>query len=141
MEGSTKLLHALGADSYAPALAEHRRILRQASSAHGGVEVDTQGDAFFFAFPTAESAAELLATVEEVDRIARPGAPARRRPEGPPADEDIASADVLVLTDRYDAWTEPKASARDGPDAPNAVVRERFGLRAMHGAYAIYTRR
>ncbi len=55
--------------------------------------------------------------------------------------EDIASADVLVLTDRYDAWTEPKASARDGPDAPNAVVRERFGLRAMHGAYAIYTRR
>lgn len=55
--------------------------------------------------------------------------------------EDIASADVLVLTDRYDAWTEPNASARDKPDAPNAVVRERFELRAMHGAYAIYTRR
>ncbi len=56
VEGSTKPVHALGADSYAPALAEHRRILRQAFSGHGGVEVDTQGDAFFFAFPTAESA-------------------------------------------------------------------------------------
>ena len=87
VEGSTKPVHALGADSYAPALAEHRRILRQAFSGHSGVEVDTQGDAFFFAFPTAESAAELLATVEEVDRIARPGAPDRRRPKGPPADE------------------------------------------------------
>ncbi len=30
-------------ERYADALAEHRRILRQAFSAHGGVEVDTQG--------------------------------------------------------------------------------------------------
>ena len=32
------------------ALAEHRRLLRSAFSAHGGVEVDTQGDAFLYAF-------------------------------------------------------------------------------------------
>lgn len=44
-------------------------------------------DWIFTPIGSAESAAELLATVEEVDRIARPGAPARRRPEGPPADE------------------------------------------------------
>jgi predicted ATPase/class 3 adenylate cyclase len=56
VEGSTKLLHELGADEYAEALAEHRRILRGAFSAHGGVEVDTQGDAFFVAFPTAPGA-------------------------------------------------------------------------------------
>src|ERR671910_294883 len=56
VEGSTKLLHALGADVYADALAEHRRLLRAAFSAHGGVEVDTQGDAFFVAFPTAPGA-------------------------------------------------------------------------------------
>ena len=65
VEGSTKLLHALGADSYAPALAEHRRILRQAFSAHGGVEVDTQGDAFFFAFPTATGALRAAAKARE----------------------------------------------------------------------------
>ncbi len=37
-------------------LGEHRHILRQAFGAHGGVEVDTQGDSFFFAFPSANDA-------------------------------------------------------------------------------------
>ncbi len=44
VEGSTRLLHELGPDGYAEALAEHRRALRAAYVAHGGVEVDTQGD-------------------------------------------------------------------------------------------------
>ncbi len=56
IEGSTKLLHELGAEKYGEALAEHRRVLRDAFVAHGGVEVDTQGDAFFVAFPTAPGA-------------------------------------------------------------------------------------
>ena len=56
VEGSTKLLHELGADAYAEALAEHRRVIREACAAEGGAEVDTQGDAFFFAFPTASGA-------------------------------------------------------------------------------------
>ena len=64
VEGSTKLLHELGAAAYAQALAGHRRILREAFGAQGGVEVDTQGDAFFVAFPTApgglQAAAEAL---------------------------------------------------------------------------------
>ena len=56
VEGSTKLLHELGAEGYADALAEHRRVIRQACAVEGGVEVDTQGDAFFFAFPAAPAA-------------------------------------------------------------------------------------
>jgi predicted ATPase/class 3 adenylate cyclase len=56
VEGSTRLLHKLGEEDYAAALAEHRRLVRDAFAAHDGVEVDTQGDAFFFAFPTAEGA-------------------------------------------------------------------------------------
>jgi predicted ATPase/class 3 adenylate cyclase len=56
VEGSTRLLHELGAEGYAEALGEHRRALREAFGAHGGVEVDTQGDAFFVAFPTAPGA-------------------------------------------------------------------------------------
>jgi predicted ATPase/class 3 adenylate cyclase len=56
VEGSTRLLHELGADGYARALAEHRRLIREACAAEGGVEVDTQGDAFFFAFRTAPGA-------------------------------------------------------------------------------------
>jgi class 3 adenylate cyclase len=55
IEGSTRLLHELG-DDYAAALEEHRRILREAFARHGGVEVDTQGDAFFVVFAKASDA-------------------------------------------------------------------------------------
>jgi predicted ATPase len=55
VEGSTRLLDELD-DRYADALSEHRRVLRAAFTAHGGVEVDTQGDAFFYAFPSAKEA-------------------------------------------------------------------------------------
>jgi len=55
VEGSTRLLQELGAD-YAAVLAEHRRVLRAAFAQHGGVEVDTQGDAFFVAFAKASAA-------------------------------------------------------------------------------------
>ena len=56
VEGSTRLLHELGAEGYAEALAEHRRLIRQACATQGGVEVDNQGDAFFFAFASAPGA-------------------------------------------------------------------------------------
>jgi predicted ATPase/class 3 adenylate cyclase len=56
IQGSTRLLHELGAERYADALAEHRHVLRDAYERHGGVEVDTQGDALFVAFPTAPGA-------------------------------------------------------------------------------------
>src|SRR6266540_307419 len=56
IEGSTRLLDELGAEAYAAALAEHQRLMREAFAAHGGVEVDTQGDAFFVAFPEADGA-------------------------------------------------------------------------------------
>ncbi|HEY1513146.1 MAG TPA: adenylate/guanylate cyclase domain-containing protein [Gaiellaceae bacterium] len=55
VEGSTRLLHELG-DGYAEALHEHRRRLRAAFAEHEGVEVDTQGDAFFVAFARASNA-------------------------------------------------------------------------------------
>jgi class 3 adenylate cyclase len=55
IEGSTRLLQELG-DGYADVLAEHRRVLRDAFFRHRGVEVDTQGDAFFVAFARATDA-------------------------------------------------------------------------------------
>ena len=48
--GSTRLIEELGEEGYVAALGEHRRVLRSAFSAHRGVEVDTQGDAFLYAF-------------------------------------------------------------------------------------------
>jgi predicted ATPase len=75
VEGSTRLLYELGAEAYANVLADHRRLLRDAFAAHGGVEVDTQGDAFFYAFPTAPGA--VAAAVEATERLA--GGPIRLR--------------------------------------------------------------
>jgi predicted ATPase len=65
IEGSTRLLHELGPAGYAAALAEHRRVLRDAFAANGGIEVDTQGDAFFVAFPTATGAAAAAIEAQE----------------------------------------------------------------------------
>jgi predicted ATPase/class 3 adenylate cyclase len=67
IEGSTRLLHELG-DAYADALAEHRRVLREAFAHHGGVEVDTQGDAFFVAFARAKDALAAAAEGQEALR-------------------------------------------------------------------------
>src|SRR3954451_996413 len=69
IEGSTRLLHELG-DAYAHALAEHRRLLREAFTAHGGIEVDTQGDAFFYVFA---SATDAVAAAGEGQEALAPG--------------------------------------------------------------------
>jgi predicted ATPase/class 3 adenylate cyclase len=75
VEGSTKLLHELGTEAYAAALAEHRRVVRMACAECRGVEVDTQGDAFFVAFPTTPAALEAAQRV----RDALAGGPIRVR--------------------------------------------------------------
>ena len=69
VEGSTRLLHEHGA-GYADLLAEHRRALRDAFTRHAGVEVDTQGDAFFVAFSRAADAATAAA---DAQRALEPG--------------------------------------------------------------------
>jgi class 3 adenylate cyclase len=63
IEGSTRLLEELG-EGYADAAAAHRRVLRATFERHGGVEVDTQGDAFFAAFPSARAAVAAAAEVQ-----------------------------------------------------------------------------
>jgi predicted ATPase/class 3 adenylate cyclase len=56
IEGSTRLLQELGAARYATLQAEHRQLLRAAMTAHGGHEVDSQGDSSFSVFAIASSA-------------------------------------------------------------------------------------
>lgn len=55
IEGSTRLAQLLGA-GYRPVLHEHRRLLRRTFGARGGVELFTEGDSLFFAFPDAAAA-------------------------------------------------------------------------------------
>ena len=63
IEGSTRLVRELG-EAYARALGDHRDIMRDAFRAHGGVEVDTQGDAFLYAFPEAGNALRATAAAQ-----------------------------------------------------------------------------
>jgi len=63
IEGSTKLLQALG-DRYAALLADHCRIMRDAIAKGGGTEVNTEGDAFFAVFPSADRAVEATADMQ-----------------------------------------------------------------------------
>ena len=64
IEGSTRLLQALGPDRYAEGLDLHRRLLRAAFVAHHGYEVDHEGDAFFVAFSRAEDAVAAAAEAQ-----------------------------------------------------------------------------
>jgi predicted ATPase/class 3 adenylate cyclase len=68
VQGSTKLLHELGPEAYGRLLIQHRAVMRAAVAANGGVEVDTQGDAFFVAF--ANAAGAVAAAREARDKLA-----------------------------------------------------------------------
>jgi predicted ATPase/class 3 adenylate cyclase len=67
VEGSTRLLLELGEDVYQVALAEHRRVVREAFSSFDGYEVDYQGDGFFYAFGSAQAAVD--AVREAMERL------------------------------------------------------------------------
>lgn len=69
IEASTTLLKQLG-ERYGDLIAEHRRIVRDTFGAHNGGEIDTQGDAFFFAFARARDAVTAAVAVQRahVDR-------------------------------------------------------------------------
>jgi predicted ATPase/class 3 adenylate cyclase len=54
--GSTRLLETLGTQAYRTAFEEHRTVVRCAFAAHGGYEVDNEGDGFFYAFSSAQAA-------------------------------------------------------------------------------------
>jgi len=64
IEGSTRLLKQLGRERYGVLLGEHNLLLREAFTAHAGVEIDRQGDAFFFVFRSAGTAVAAAAAAQ-----------------------------------------------------------------------------
>jgi predicted ATPase/class 3 adenylate cyclase len=65
IEGSTALVRGLGEGPYTQLLADHRELIRSVLAAHGGREVDTQGDAFFAVFTSPRAC---VAAVLEIQR-------------------------------------------------------------------------
>jgi len=65
IEGSTKLVQSLR-DDYGELLDQHHRLVRGVFEAHGGEEIDNQGDAFFFAFRRARDAVRAAVEIQKV---------------------------------------------------------------------------
>jgi class 3 adenylate cyclase len=63
IEGSTGLMKRLG-ERYGEVIGEHRRIVRETFGEHEGVEIDTQGDSFFYAFARARDAVAAAVAVQ-----------------------------------------------------------------------------
>jgi class 3 adenylate cyclase/DNA-binding CsgD family transcriptional regulator len=64
IEGSTRLLKQLGREQYGELLAQHNALLRDAFNGNEGIEIDRQGDAFFFVFRSAGTAIEGAAAAQ-----------------------------------------------------------------------------
>ena len=69
LEGSTALVKQLG-DGYGDVLSQHRRIVRETFGGSGGTEIDTQGDAFFYAFARARDAVNASVEVQRAHAVA-----------------------------------------------------------------------
>jgi predicted ATPase/class 3 adenylate cyclase len=122
IEGSTRLVQELG-DRYADVLADHQRALRHAFQGHGGIEVNTQGDAFFYVFARATDA--VAAAREGQARLA--GGPVRVRigiHTGEPTltDEDYVGPDVhraaRVMSAAHGGQVLVSQSTRELLDSP-----------------------
>jgi predicted ATPase/class 3 adenylate cyclase len=120
IEGSTKLVHELG-ERYADALAAHRRVVRAAFAAGGGVEVDTQGDAFFYAFARASDAVAAAAAAQ----VGLAGGPVKVR-MGIHTGEPQVTAEGYVGLDVH-AGARVAASAHGGQVVMSRRTRELAG--------------
>jgi predicted ATPase/class 3 adenylate cyclase len=80
IEGSTRLLQSVGAD-FRDMLERHAAIVRQALAEHGGIEVSTEGDAFFAVFRSATEAAAAAVAAQHglAEHGWPPGQPVRVR--------------------------------------------------------------
>jgi predicted ATPase len=99
IEGSTRFLDELGPDRYGEALMIHRERLRAVAVARRGVEMGTEGDAFFFAF---QSAGDGLAAALEMQAALADG-PLRVR-------MGVHSGEVLLIDGGYIGMAVHKAA-------------------------------
>ena len=64
VEGSTRLLEQFG-DHYAELQSQHDRIVRAVLEETGGIEVSTEGDAFFAVFDSPRRAVEAAVAIQQ----------------------------------------------------------------------------
>jgi predicted ATPase/class 3 adenylate cyclase len=116
IEGSTRIAQERPAD-WPDILARHRELMRASFAAQGGVEVGTEGDSFFAAFPSASGA--LAAAVE-----------AQRSLAGEPWPDDV---EVRVRIGMHTG----EATVQDGTYVGIAVHRAARIGQAGHGGQVL----
>jgi predicted ATPase/class 3 adenylate cyclase len=119
VEGSTRLLHLLGA-RFAPARSRMREVVRAATARHGGAEVDWAGDGAFLAFTSARAA---LGAVVEIQRTL--------------AEDPSPSDEALRL--RIGMHTGEPALGDEGYVGMDVVVAARI-CAAAHGEQVVVSR-
>ena len=74
IEGSSVLSARLGEQQYTAVIERHREVLREAWLAHGGSEVNTEGDGCFAVFATVDDALAACASAQHtLGRLSWPG--------------------------------------------------------------------
>ncbi len=130
IEGSTLLLRRVGEEIYGAALAQHHELIRTSLAAHGGTEVNNQGDGFFavFSSPRACTAAA-VAMQQALDAHPWPARERIRVRMGIHAGEATQTPAGLVGLDVHRA-ARVGAVARGGQvllsETAAAVVRDRL---------------
>jgi predicted ATPase/class 3 adenylate cyclase len=124
IEGSTKLVQALGPARWTDVLETHQRLLRSAFTAEGGVEVTTGGDSFFVVFPAAAHAVEAAAAAQRaLDAAAWPEEIGKLRVRiGLHTGEGILGSDDYVGVDVHRA-ARVAATAHGGQIVLSATTR------------------
>jgi class 3 adenylate cyclase len=122
VEGSTALLRRLGDDVYAQVLAGHHALIRSSLAAHGGTEVDTQGDAFFAVFSSPRACVVAVLEMQQAfEEYAWPGGERVRVRMGVHCGEAERTATGLVGLEVHRA----ARVAAVGYGGPGAGVRDR----------------
>jgi class 3 adenylate cyclase len=139
IEGSTALLKRLGDAEYGQLLAIHRRLVREIFAAHEGLEIDTQGDAFFYSFTRARQAVMAAVDLQRAHaRASWPGGASVRVRLGLHTGEPVVGAEGYTGLDVVRA-SRIAAIGRGGQvlvsDATRAIVAGDLGdgvtLRAL----------
>jgi class 3 adenylate cyclase len=103
VEGSTRLTQRVG-DAYRDLLAIHHKILRDAITVGSGVVVQTEGDAFFAAFPTAQGALRAAVQAQrDLSRYPWPDRQAMRVRMGIHTGEGVLGGDNYIGIDVHRA--------------------------------------
>ena len=71
LSGSTTANERMGDDAWAALVADHRRVVRAVTAAHGGKEVGTQGDGFFVRFYERGPARDCAIDLQERCKVER----------------------------------------------------------------------